>query len=162
MTRMMIPLRLGTRCLLLAGAALAAACGGSGGSGATATATPTATASPEATGPLDGTWTTVFSGTEQAVGAPLPAGTWTLKFSAGGYKSSLFDPNGAIFGTETAQSVTATTLVLPADPRCVGQVQATTGTYTYAISGSQLTFTEVSDSCGNRALNLTAHPWSKH
>ena len=162
MTRVMIPPRLGARCLLLAGAALAAGCGGSGGNGATATATPTATASPQATGPLDGTWTSLFSGTEQAVGRPLPAGTWTLKFSAAGYKSLLFDPNGAVFGGATAQTVTATTLVLPADPHCVGQVQATTGTYTYVISGSQLTFTEVSDSCGNRALNLTAHPWTKH
>lgn len=73
-----------------------------------------------------------------------------------------FDPNGAVFGTATAESVTATTLVLPADPRCVGQVQATTGTYTYVITGSQLTFTDVSDSCANRAVNLTAHPWAKH
>lgn len=160
MTRVMIAPRLGTRCLLLAGAAVAAACGGSGGRGVTATATPAA-ASPEATGPLDGTWTTVFSGTEQAVGAPLPVGTWTLKFSAAGYKQLLFDPSGAVFSAATAQTVTATTVVLPADPHCVGQVQATTGTYTYVISGSQLTFTEVSDSCGNRALNLTAHPWIK-
>ena len=162
MTRLMIPPQLGMRCLLLAGAALATACGGSATATATPTEAPSATASPEATGPLDGTWTTVFSGTEQAVGRPLPAGTWTLKFSAGGYKAMLFDPNGAIFSTATAQSVTATTLVLPADPHCVGQVQATTGTYTFVISGSQLAFTEVSDSCGNRALNLTAHPWTKH
>ena len=158
MTRMMIRPQPATRCLLLAGASFAAACGGS----STATATPAATAIPEATSPLDGTWTTVFSGTEQAVGAPLPAGTWTLKFSAGGYKSLLFDPNGAVFSGATAQTVTATMLVLPADPHCVGQVQATTGTYTYVITGSQLTFTEVSDSCGNRALNMTAHPWTKH
>lgn len=161
MTRILILPRPGTLCVVLAGAALAAACGGAGGSTATATPTRPATTSPEVTAPLDGTWTALFSGTEQAVGAPLPAGTWTLKFSAGGYKSTLLDPNGAVFAITTAQTVSATTLVLPADPHCVGQVQATAGTYTYVINGSQLTFTEVSDSCGNRALNLTAHAWTK-
>jgi hypothetical protein len=150
------------RLLLAPLACLAAACGGTGG--ASAPPTPSAaTPSPSPTAvvitPLEGTWATKFTATDvSSIGWHFDPGTWLI--ITHGERSTLFRPTGQVMDDTTIELAGSNEVVFPAEA-CPSEPQPTTGTYTFRITGEQLVFTEVRDSCSNRAFQLTAHPWTK-
>jgi len=130
----------------------------------------TATYSP---GPLDGTWSATFSGTEAGFksGAidPRGVGTWKLVFGPSP-QGSAFVPSVITLhpGTQLAAGSAALIEYLPggvvqvaADPGVGGC--STPGTYHYVLTGTTvvLTLTGSGDSCLGRAAVMTAHPWIK-
>lgn len=111
------------------------------------------------------TWVASFTGSTAAEISKLATnrhtvnGQWKLVFS-------VKDVNL----TNPKQAPAAAGLILPGsrirfaeDPTCPNQTKATTGLYTYRISGNRLTLAEVdhSDSCGLRVKALTSKTWIK-
>jgi hypothetical protein len=136
-----------------------------------ASATPAAaapTATPGTPSPLDGTWTSEFTGaaTEKSPdGHQIPEGTWTLTFIGDGTgdtaQMGLINPTGEHGGGPVqVQFLPGDLVVLPPDNTCSSP--ATTGTYHYVRTATSLTFTAVApaDSCADRTTTLTAHPWT--
>jgi hypothetical protein len=102
---------------------------------------------------LRGRWTANVQGTTAA------SGLWTMTISEGNV--TLQNPvNGDLFSLGPT-AISETKLVLAADPYCPDQSQATEGTYVLALSGTTLTITLVSDSCGDRSAVLVSAPWTK-
>jgi hypothetical protein len=109
--------------------------------------------------PLEGTWSTRFTAADvSSIGWHFDPGTWLIITS--GERSTLFRPSGIVMDTSTFELAGPNEVVFPAEA-CPSEPQPTTGTYTFRITGDQLVFTEVGDSCSNRAFQLTAHPWKK-
>jgi hypothetical protein len=143
-------------------ACLAAACGAANGSATTPTGV-AATGSPSPTArvitPLEGTWSTKFTATDvSSIGWHFAPGTWLL--ITHGAQSTLLRPSGIVMDETTIELAGPDEVVFPAEA-CPSEPQPTTGTYTFRITGDHLVFTEVRDSCSNRAFQLTAHPWTK-
>jgi hypothetical protein len=145
-------------------ASLTAACGAANGSattpvGVVATASPPPSPTAKVITPLEGTWSTKFTATDvSSIGWHFDPGTWLIVTS--GQRSTLLRPSGIVMDTSTFELAGPNEVVFPAED-CPSEPQPTTGTYTFRITGDQLVFTEVGDSCANRAFQLTAHPWTK-
>jgi hypothetical protein len=105
---------------------------------------------------LIGTYaTTIPEGQENA-----PPGDWQLMVTADGI--GYRHPDGHTFSPGTVVAVTADEITFAADPACPGQTAPTEGRYSWAITGTTLTFTEVEpDSCLDRAGTLTTAPWTR-
>ena len=153
-----------TRLWLVSLACLAAACGATNGSATTptgviATASPPPSPTAKVITPLEGTWSTKFTTTDvSSIGSHFDPGTWLIITS--GAQSTLFRPSGTVMDQTTFELAGPSEVVFPAEA-CPSEPQPTTGTYIFRITGDQLVFTEVGDSCANRAFQLTAHPWTK-
>jgi hypothetical protein len=153
-----------TRLWLVSLACLTAACGAANGAATTpAGVVPTASPLPSPTAkvitPLEGTWSTKFTATDvSSIGWHFDPGTWLIVTS--GTRSTLLRPSGIVMDTSTFELAGPNEVVFPAEA-CPSEPQPTIGTYTFRITGDQLVFTEVGDSCANRAFQLTAHPWKK-
>jgi hypothetical protein len=123
---------------------------------------PVATSSP---GPLDGTWTATFTGTDpaeiaQVTGDQIPIGTWTLEFD-GEYAVGR-NPSGNHGPGEVRVVFVGDTITFPPDPACPGQgVTPSAGRYAYTLTSSTLILKELTppDTCTDRVATLTAHPW---
>lgn len=104
---------------------------------------------------LRGTWTANVTGTTAT------SGTWTLDITA--IDLRLTNPNATAAEAFSIgpTKVTSSELTLWADAGCPDQTTVTEGTYTVKVQGNQLTFTLVSDSCGDRSAVLIAKPWSR-
>ncbi len=145
-------------------ACLAAACGATNGSattptGVAAAASPSPSPTAKVITPLEGTWSTKFTATDvSSIGWHFDPGTWLL--ITNGAQSTLYRPSGIVMDETTIELAGPDEVVFPAEA-CPSEPQPTTGTYTFRITGDQLVFTEVRDSCANRAFQLTAHPWMK-
>jgi hypothetical protein len=153
-----------TRLWLVSLACLAAACGATNGSattptGVVSTASPPPSPTARVITPLEGTWSTKFTASDvSSIGWHFDPGTWLIVTS--GAQSTLFRPSGIVMDETTFELAGPDEVVFPAEA-CPSEPQPTTGTYTFRIAGDQLVFTEVRDSCANRAFQLTAHPWTK-
>ncbi len=154
--------RVAVRPWLVPLACLAAACGATNGSSTTPTgvaATPSPAPTAKVITPLEGTWATKFTATDvSTIGWHFDPGTWLMITS--GEQSTLLRPSGIVMDETTIELAGPNEVVFPAEA-CPSEPQPTTGTYTFRITGDQLVFTEVRDSCANRAFQLTAHPWTK-
>jgi hypothetical protein len=142
---------------------------------ATRTATPATspTGSPSvAPGPrlaVFGSYQTNFTGNEHygPRGHQLPtgvpnAGIWQLTL-AHAFASFSSTGNGANFPLGPRAEITATRLIVTADPACPDLYpdKLTTGVYSYRLSGATLVFHLISDSCLDRAATLVSHPWHR-
>lgn len=118
------------------------------------------------------TWLASFSGSQGRELSKLTldhktaSGRWHLVFSA--KNVNLTNPKQApaaagILETSTHSALTQGRMRFTADPKCPNQTKPTQGMYTYQVSGSRLTVSEVghSDSCSLRAKALTTRPWVK-
>ncbi len=125
----------------------------------TVRASPPSTPTASIKTPLEGDWTTIFTATdESSIGWHFDPGTWTIVTH--GEFTTLFRPAGTVMDSTNFELAGANEVIFPAEA-CPSEPQPTTGIYTFRITGDHLVFTEVRDSCANRAFQLTAHPWTK-
>ncbi|HEY3333613.1 MAG TPA: hypothetical protein VGK16_00140 [Candidatus Limnocylindrales bacterium] len=119
---------------------------------------PTATAAPVTPSivtpaALRGTWTAEVRGTSAS------AGVWKLLISDSNF--ALQNPIGGDPFTLDPTAVTETSVVFPPGEDCPDQTTVTEGRYSMTLRGNTLTFTLISDSCGDRSATLTTTPWSR-
>jgi hypothetical protein len=150
-------------CVSLVALGCVAACGSTPGAATTPTSVATATPTPSPTAkvitPLEGDWTTIFTASDvSSNGSRFDAGTWTVVNSGASF--TLVRPSGQVMDQSSFELAGLNEVVLPAE-NCYLDTQPSTGTYTFRITGDQLVFTLVQDTCVNRAFQLTAHPWTK-
>jgi hypothetical protein len=121
---------------------------------AATTSTSSAVAGVDPGAPLHGTWVaTIPSGVNAA------PGEWKLTVAAGGW--TFTHPDGHTFSPGAVKEVTASEIVLAADPECpVEAGTPTDGRYRWNVDGTSLTLKVTSDSCQDRIDTLTSDTWS--
>ena len=159
----MTALRRSATAIALAGIVLGCSNGPTGsGSSTAASAAAAASAGPSAVAAapamtvppaLLGVWASDVRGTTAT------SGHWLLKGEPGNL--SLKNPVGSEYFTLDPTLVSDHEIVVPAAADCPDQTAVMEGRYTYAITGSELVITLVSDSCGDRAGTLTVAPWTR-
>jgi hypothetical protein len=121
---------------------------------ASASAGASAMGGPLAGLPLLGTYESLV----RANGFQTDSGQWDIRIDAQGV--TFIKPNGSEFSPGAVKEVTADEITFAADFGCPTQSGAAAeGRYRWRLQGTSLTFTEVSDSCGERANTLTQDQW---
>ncbi|HYN69938.1 MAG TPA: hypothetical protein VEX41_06995 [Candidatus Eisenbacteria bacterium] len=158
------------RAILVIGALIASlgACGPAGTGASTLSPAPTSSPAPSA-GPIDGTYTAVFTGndpkeiSEGTGGHQIPVGTWKIVIE--GTAFTFFNPDSPQDGFPLGPGVylAGDQVQLAPDAACPNQEGTpSSGTYHYVVDGTSLTFTLVgTDTCADRTAALIAHPWQK-
>ena len=123
-------------------------------SGPATTSTPSEAAGVDPGGPLYGTYVaTIPSGVNAA------PGDWTLTADAGRWMFT--HPDGHRFSPGAVKEITASEVILAADPECpVQSGTPTDGRYRWSVDGTSLTLQVISDSCQDRIDTLTSDTWS--
>ncbi len=129
--------------------------GGIGGPGDEPTPTPSIEG-PLAGLPLLGTYQSLIKANGFQTDPSI--GQWDLRIDAQGL--TFIKPSGKEFSPGTVNEVTAGEITFAPDFGCPTQRgEATEGRYRWRLEGTSLIFTEISDSCGERANTLTQNPW---
>jgi hypothetical protein len=92
-------------------------------------------------------------------GAGVPAGRWRLHLEPQTKQVFLTAPGSKPYST--GQLLTQSRIKFGALATCKNQGKASTGTYSYHETSSQLTLTKQSDSCTARAKILTGQTWTR-
>ncbi len=142
------------RILTIAAVLVVGACGDDDGdvSGA-----PTTRAEPV---DLGGTYEAQLGSSSDLLVEPNPEGRWLLEIQG---DTVVFEtPDGQRFAPGDPVTVEGATMTLSADPQCPTQEgEAVEGRYDFRLEGDQVTFTEVEDSCRDRAFVLTSQTWTR-
>jgi hypothetical protein len=135
--------------MVVVGAATLAGCGGNDESSSSETMS----------AQLDGTYEmTVTEEDETETGGASP-GRWTVTINAG---DANFDGPDDRHIPLMPTEISETRMIVPADPNCPNNDPVPgEGEYEMELSGDSLTFTKVSDPCGDRAFTLTIHTWQR-
>jgi hypothetical protein len=93
-------------------------------------------------------------------GVNASPGEWTLTVDAGAV--TFTRPDGQSFSPGAVKELTAGEITLAADPGCPVQTGTPTdGRYRWAVDGTTLTLTLISDSCQDRIDTLTTGTWAQ-
>lgn len=104
---------------------------------------------------LQGTWTTTLTKADSAI----YNGQWEITFASDG---SFAASQAGVDVAQGRYTLMQDQLVLTTESgihRCPAGDE--TGTYKWSLAQDTLTLTSIQDECGDRALVLTLHPWSR-
>jgi hypothetical protein len=153
------------RLLLVVVAAAAVAvlvgCGEDGSDDEAATTTSSAAPAQTGSGALIGNYMTTLGPSGPELKEPNPPGKWQLQITSA-TEVYYQPPRGASFPVGNPTELSSERIVFAPDLECPTQEGTPgKGTYEWHLSGETLTFTEVEDTCRDRAFVLTSNPWSK-
>ena len=115
-------------------------------------------ASGETGASLDGSYQITVAEADATDKGGATPGVWTLTIDSG--DATLTGPEGHN-PPLAPTTLSETEMVLSPDPTCRNDGAPSEGVYDVEVSSDSLQFTEVSDSCGDRAFTLTTYTWER-